>query len=181
MGSTEQHPRRLEGAAGATLTGMYPSYISVRMGGYWNGPITGGAGVRTRTEERFVISGGDKESCGDLATTGGTLEIDSTARWLNGTNVTVSGTGVLKLGASERLGRKTVLHLGADADSWKIDIPAGCVQTVKHAFDADGNELPVGVYGKSGVAGVTETRYSAHFANDGVVNVKGGGMVLILR
>ena len=103
------------------------------------------------------------------------------ATWLNGSNVTVRGTGTLRLDAGGRFGKHVEMHLGADGDSWSIAMPNGGVQKVANMYAADGGLLPSGVYGAVGVPGVTQTRYAAHFTGTGILKVGRFGTRFILR
>ena len=91
------------------------------------------------------------------------------------------GSGTLKLAAGGRFnGLHAVLHLGADADSWKIDIPAGQTQAFAYAYDAEGNLLPSGDYGNA-ASGAARQRYAAHFTGNGVIRVRRHGTQLLIR
>ena len=196
--ATTQACQRIGVMTKGTLTGAYPAMLEVTEGrlptgnfalfGYSVvGAVTGGVGFHMRGEAAGVLLLTNRvfASCGDLKVTSGTLEF-ADATWRNGTNVTVAGSGTLKLG---RLSRGDVfdaghvtLHLGAEDDSWQIDLPAGSSQRVAFAYDAEGRLLPAGVYGNSAVAGVTRTRYSAHFpVSGGTILVTHRGSSLILR
>lgn len=184
--ATTQCFQRVDGGLG-TITGSYPACLVLNQPATYtnsvSGKVEGGVGILKHGEGWLTLSGRDFTSCGDIGVDGGTLEIASDATWPNGTNVYVGGTGTLKLGASGRFnGRFAKIHLGADAETWKIDIPAGCQQTVKTALDANGNPLSCGTYGAVGVQGVTNTRYASHFTSGGgVLIVKQSGFSIVIR
>jgi autotransporter-associated beta strand protein len=186
LNDTTQSFCRVYGSLGK-ITGGYPSCIVINdPEGYTtnlSAKVEGGAGFLKRGAGTFTLTGRDFASGGDIAVESGVLEIASDATWRNGTNVFVSGSGTLKLGGANRFNGSFVqFNLGEDGDGWMIDIPSGCAQTVDYAWDADGNRLPCGVYGASGVQGVNRNRYASHFpANGGVLRVKAHGTVVSLR
>jgi hypothetical protein len=186
LNSTTQNVDRVYGSMGV-ITGNYPACIAINQSAQHTNSVSanveGGVGFFMRGTGWFTLSGRDFTSCGDIAVDDGVFEIASDATWRNGTNVFVNGSGTLKLGGSNRFNGSFVqFHLGADEDEWMIDLPSGCAQTVDYAWDANGGRLPCGVYGATGVAGVTQTRYAAHFAeNGGVIVVKRHGTVVNLR
>jgi hypothetical protein len=165
---------------------VYPACVEVNQPAAFtnslSGRIEGGVGILKHGEGYFTLEGRDFASCGDIGVDGGTLEIASDATWLNGTNVYVSGSGTLKLGASNRFNaRFAQLHLGDDSDSWQIDIPAGCLQIVDCVWDVQGCRLPCGVYGAEGVPGVDNARYAGHFPRSGVIKVRRHGFAVCFR
>ncbi|MBQ6339536.1 MAG: hypothetical protein IJI36_10355 [Kiritimatiellae bacterium] len=172
------------------LTGEYPAMLEVYEGRPDNpakakyvviGKVEGGVGFNLCGAGTLTFTNRAFASCGDLVVSKGVMEFAHNATWLNGTNVTVTGSGTLKLNAGGRFdGKKAVLHLGADADSWKIDIPAGQTQKFDAAFDATGKQLPGGFYGNA-ASGASRTRYAAHFPHNGVVYVRQGGLQIIFR
>ena len=172
------------------LTGEYPAMLEVYEGRPDNpakakyvirGKVEGGVGFHLCGAGTLTLTNQAFTSCGDLVVSKGVMEFAHNATWLNGTNVTVTGSGTLKLNAGDRFdGKKAVLHLGADADSWKIDIPAGQTQKFDAAFDATGKQLPGGFYGNA-ASGASRTRYAAHFPHNGVVYVRQGGLQIIFR
>ncbi len=171
------------------LTGEWPARVDVLKGWvdgdpdgyrYVSGQVTGGvglcqAGVGTLTVTNALAS------CGDLAVTAGALEFAEKGSWMNGTNVTVSGSGTLRLANGTHFnGKAAVLHLGADGDDWQIDIPAGVSHTFAAIYDSDGNRLSAGTYGNAS-SGATFTRYASHFPNGGKVSARLTGLVLSVR
>ena len=145
------------------------------------GKVEGGVGFNLCGPGDLVFTNQAFTSCGDLVVSKGKMEFVSNATWLNGTNVTVTGEGCLKLAAGARFdGKKAVLHLGADADTWQIDIPAGQTQVFTYAYDADGKLLPSGDYGNV-ASGATRTRYADHFPNNGIIRIRRHGTQFILR
>ena len=75
------------------------------------------------------------QSYGDVAVTNGVLEFASGATWLNGTNVTVCGSGTLKLNAANTFNRKhAVIRF---ADDGVINVPAGVTQVFAEGWDGD--------------------------------------------
>ena len=74
------------------------------------------------------------ESYGDIIVTNGTMEFAANASWPNGTNVTVSGSGLLKIGQSGTFGKQAVLRF---ADNGRMYIPEGVEQTFAEGWDGD--------------------------------------------
>jgi len=75
------------------------------------------------------------QSYGDVAVTNGVLEFAVGATWLNGTNVTVSGSGTLKLNAANTFNRDhAVIRF---ADNGQIYVPAGVTQVFAEGWDGD--------------------------------------------
>lgn len=172
------------------LTGEYPAMLEVYEGRpdlpakanyVVRGKVEGGVGFHLCGAGTLTFTNRAFASCGDLVVSKGVMEFATNATWLNGTNVTVTGSGTLKLNAGARFdGKKAILHLGADADSWQIDIPAGQTQMFDSAFDATGKQLPGGFYGNA-ASGASRTRYAAHFPHNGVVYVRQRGLQIIFR
>ena len=72
-------------------------------------------------------------STGDITVTNGTFVVAANASWLNGTNVTVKGDGLLKLEAGTAFNRDfAVIHF---ADNGRIEVPAGVTQTFAEGWD----------------------------------------------
>jgi len=186
---TTQKCRKAAVLGRGILKGEYPAMLEVYEGrsgtdkpGYAiSGQVTGGVGFIMSGANTLAFTNGAFASCGDLEVLNGTLEFADDATWLNGTNVTVRGTGTLKLAAGGRFsGTQAVLHLGADADTWQIDIPAGQIQAFAYAYDADGKLLPSGDYGNA-ASGAAHQRYADHFPNNGIVRVRRHGTQLLIR
>ncbi len=197
--ATKQKCQRLGVMKQGVLTGQYPAMLEITEGrpseglfakfGYSVvGQVTGGVGLCMNGDEGSVLLLTNQvfASCGDLMVTNGILEL-AEATWKNGTNVTVTGTGILKVsklrgGVSAFDGKHAVLHLGDNDDTWTIDLPAGSVQRFAYAYDSDGKLLPSGVYGRKGAQGVTREAYSDHFPeNGGTIRVTRHGTTMIFR
>lgn len=187
---TRQRCEKLAVLQSGTLTGEYPAMVEVYDGWhdgdpsgyrYVTGNITGGVGILHGGTGTLTLTNRAFASCGDLAVTNGTLEFAENATWLNGTNVTVAGSGTLRLAKGGCFSRRnTVLWLGADEDPWQIDIPAGMSQTVSAAYDADGRRLSAGTYGNA-ASGAANVRYADHFPNAGRINVSYTGTIVSIR
>ena len=188
--ATTQRCQRLAVHPQGILTGEYPGMLDIYEGrrpatdkpGYMvNGQVNGGVGLHQCGVGTLTFTNHVFASCGDLEVSAGTLEFTDDATWLNGTNVTVRGSGTLKLAAGGRFnGLHAVLHLGAETDTWKIDIPAGQTQAFAYAYDADGNLLPSGDYGNA-ASGAARQRFAAHFTGNGVIRVRRHGTQLLIR
>ncbi len=143
--------------------------------------ISGALSLKMAGTGDLVMTNRAFSSCGDLEVVSGTLTMRNNATWLNGSNVTVRGTGTLRLDAGGRFGKHVEMHLGADEDAWTIAMPNGGVQRVACLYADDGTLLPSGIYGAAGVSGVTQTRYSAHFTGTGVLKVGRLGTRITIR
>jgi hypothetical protein len=148
-------------------------YVASEISGYLSLKMAG-TGDLVLTNRAF-------SSTGNLEVVSGTLTMRENATWLNGSNVTVRGTGTLRLDAGGRFGKHVSFHLGADGDSWTIAMPNGGSQKVAYMYDADGRPLPSGVYGAAGVADVNRTQYASHFTGTGKILVANRGIQFILR
>ena len=187
--ATTQRCQRLAVLKRGILKGDYPAMLEVYEGrrstdkeGYVVlGQVNGGVGLHQCGGGTLTFTNQTFASCGDLEVSKGTMEFTDDATWLNGTNVTVRGMGTLKLAAGGRFsGTQAVLHLGADADTWQIDIPAGQAQAFAYAYDAEGRLLPSGTYGNA-ASGAAHQRFAAHFPNNGRVYVRRHGTSLMIR
>ena len=172
------------------LTGEYPAMLEVYEGRPDNpakakytirGKVEGGVGFHLCGAGTLTLTNRAFTSCGDLVVSKGVMEFAHNATWLNGTNVTVTGSGTLKINKGARFdGKKAILHLGANGDSWAIDIPAGQTQMFDCAYDDAGNLLPGGIYGNA-ASGASRTNYAAHFPHNGVIYVRQLGTQIIFR
>jgi autotransporter-associated beta strand protein len=125
------------------------------------------AGVAGRTQR---LTGCVATSCGDVEVSGGTLEFSSNSSWLVGTNVTVRGTGTLKIGQSETFNKDfAVVRF---EDEGKIEVPSGVVQKFAKGWVGD-RELPYGQY--------TAANLPAHVSGAGVICIAGKGLTIIMR
>jgi len=122
-------------------------------------------------------------SKGDVDVSGGTLEFLSGGSWLNGTNLTVRGTGVLKTASSNMFGETTILRVDSDQGA-KIVLADGVEQKVRHMF-LDGTEMRRGLYGGANAPVPESNRLSCFDSSStGVIRVmrcSSEGMTLILR
>ncbi len=143
--------------------------------------ISGALSLKMSGTGDLVMTNRAFSSCGDLEVVSGTLTLRENATWLNGSNVTVRGTGTLRLDAGGRFGKHVTMHFGADGDSWSIAMPNGGMQRVAALYADDGTLLPSGIYGAAGVSGVTQTRYSAHFTGTGILKVGKLGTRILFR
>ena len=109
-------------------------------------------------------------SCGDVEVSGGTLEFSSDSSWLVGTNVTVRGTGTLKIGQSETFNKDfAVVRF---EDDGKIEVPSGVVQKFAEGWVGD-RKLKGGRYSAANLP--------AHVSGAGAINIFGAGAMLIFR
>ena len=111
------------------------------------------------------------ESHGDIKVTNGVMEFAHNASWLNGTNVTVAGTGTLKLNSPTTFNKEhAVIRF---ADDGKIELPSGMTQVFAEGWDGDTQLRPGTIY--------TSANLPAHVAPGGAIRIAGGGMTLIFR
>ena len=143
--------------------------------------ISGALSLKMSGTGDLVLTNRAFTSTGNLEVVSGTLTMRANATWLNGSNVTVRGSGTLRLDAGGRFGKHVSMRLGADGDSWRIAMPNGGEQKVAYMYDSDGKLLPSGVYGAAGVSGVTQTRYSSHFTGTGILKVRSFGTRIVIR
>ena len=143
--------------------------------------ISGALSLKMSGTGDLVLTNRAFSSTGNLEVVSGTLTLRENATWLNGSNVTVRGSGTLRLDAGERFGKHVTMHFGADGDSWSIAMPNGGMQRVAALYADDGTLLPSGFYGAAGVAGVTQTRYAAHFTGTGILKVGKLGTRILFR
>lgn len=165
-----------------TIQGEYPSTLEITKGlasesdvaktNFCPLAVNGGAGLKMSGDGWLVIGdpNGSKsfgyQSCGDIEVTNGTMEFLPQTTWLNGTNVTVRGTGMLKLGG-ETFGREAVVNV---ADQGKVEIAAGVVQHCRKAY-LNGVQLMPGRYTKNSKIKVV--------TGDGTLRVKGEFLVIV--
>ena len=108
------------------------------------------------------------QSYGDVAVTNGVLEFAAGATWLNGTNVTVSGSGTLKLNAANTFnGEHAVIRF---ADNGKIDVPPGVTQVFADGWNGDRH-----------MRGTYTTAYCDRVTGGGEIRIGIGGLSVIVR
>ena len=108
------------------------------------------------------------KSYGDVAVTNGVLEFAAGATWLNGTNVTVSGSGTLKLNAANTFNREhAVIRF---ADDGVIEVPAGVTQVFAEGWD-----------GENRLRGTYKTGSSARVTGGGAIRVGDTGFRILFR
>ena len=191
INGTQQTLGRLRSVATANtsyLHGDYPAMIEltckVRSGAtetevvlpYCSARVTGGLGFHLNDQDGgtniFTLAGRDFESCGDLVVSAGTLELANDATWLNGTNFTAKGTGVLKFGKQGQVNAGfAAIHL---ADDGKLFIPDGVTVVVPTA-KLDNAALDRGVY--TGAEGVLKDR----ILGGGALKVGARGMAVLIQ
>lgn len=110
------------------------------------------------------------DSFGDVEVSDGRLEFDAGATWRNGTNVTVRGTGTLKLGSAGTF--RDDVRIRAEGADWRLDLTG--VQKAE-SFEVDGVSMPAGNYGAD------HAKLGAHFTGTGALRVRQAGMCLVFR
>ena len=129
---------------------------------------------------RFNFTG-VSPTTGGLAVTNGWARFQ-TGSMTNAQTVTVAGTGILELKASERFGEESVWRVGG---SGRVILDAGVRQTCGELFltdiDAEKHCRP-GLYGSPEAhAANPSVKADSHFEGLGVLLVKGGGTTIIFR
>ena len=122
-------------------------------------------------------------STGDLICNNGALQINSRGSWA-GTNIVISAEataakpayrfGIYNSNAFAN-GRKTVLSLSGFA---QMRIGEGVRQKVKR-LEIEGRAVSVGTWGSS--ASDAENKDDVHFDGTGVLDVRGGGLAIVVR
>lgn len=134
----------------------------------------GFASLRKSGTGSLFLTNSVSTSCGGVTVSGGLLRFGANASWLNGTNVTVCGSGCLRLDGKDTFGKQCKLAL---ADDGVLSVPAGTRLKVASAT-VDGVPLDPGTYS----ARTADTNISKHFAADGgELKVLGGGLLLLFR
>ena len=179
MHATTQRCSRVAVTSIGVVTGEYPAMIEVfdgraagqAAGFAVAGPVNGGVGFHMcgGAGNTLTFSGQKFTSCGDLKVSSGTMEFAAGAAWRNGRNVTVCGTGVLKVASNGAVGRSSHLTV---ADGGILEIPAGVTLTVRKAT-VGGNEVGPGVYATGSLGGVV--------TGGGSLRVRGDSSMMVVR
>ena len=167
--------------ANPTLTGTAGSVLEITRGAAAGASVIGNTNINCKVEGSLGISmtgtgllrlkGQNFASAGDISVTQGTLEFASDASWLNGTNVTVGGTGVLKIGKAETFnGEFAVIRF---ADAGKISVPEGMTQVFADGWDGSTHLKPGTRY--------TSANLPDHIAPGGAIHIAGGGTMILFR
>lgn len=137
---------------------------------HFRGTIVGPVGFDMRGTGSLTLTNANlSASTGDLKVSNGTLAIAENSSWLNGTNITVSGSGTLKFCADCQLNRKFAAL--AIADSGVINLQS-TEQRVKYAT-VGSTKLSPGRYGGVDAPDGVNKTYAKHFAGTGTLYVKG--------
>ena len=179
--ATTQRLDAVRSAHNSTFHGTYPATCEI-VEGYpaadaWKSAfaircqVTGGLGFTMSGPDVICLSNRVFESHGDIKVTNGVMEFAHNASWLNGTNVTVAGTGTLKLNSPTTFNREfAVIRF---ADDGKIELPSGMTQVFAEGWDGDTQLRPGTVY--------TSANLPAHVAPGGAIRIAGGGLTIIFR
>ena len=167
--------------ANPTLTGTAGSVLEITRGAAAGASVIGNTNINCKVEGSLGISmtgtgllrlkGQDFASAGDISVTQGTLEFVSDASWLHGTNVTVGGTGVLKIGKAETFNRDFAVIRFADAG--KISVPEGMTQVFADGWSGSTHLKPGTRY--------TSANLPDHVAPGGAIRIAGGGTMILFR
>lgn len=179
MGSTiavfrSERPARIEVVNQRILGDSYLPTVGFSVASSIEGPVTlaqCGAGTLLLKSQAFA-------SFGDLEVTNGVLELAADASWLNGTNVVVAGTGVLKVGQSKTFGRQAALRV---ADQGKLWLAEGVDLRIPSAVLVDENGHETSLAGE--YSADNPGPLAGHFADGSRGSVKLGrfGLMLVVR
>ncbi len=146
-------------------------------------PIVGKVSIVKSGSYALTFDGDYAGVTGRVEVTQGVLEFATAGAWANVTNFAASGSGTLKVSASEVFPRKADASVGVGA---KLEIASGCVQTCGWLYLPDGGGVMrkqrMGVYSSAAGDGVNFVD-AVHFSGGGklVVRGDGGGTMLIFR
>ena len=183
LASTRQRVQELEGVSGGTITGEQGDVLELAPGeglvSTVASRVNGAVSLLVDAGGTVILTNSAFASSGDISVTNGTLEIAHDATWLNGTNVTVSGTGVLKLGSAAFNKDHAVLHL---AGNGSFEIADGVTASFAEAFFLDagtGREVRIapGSYTRATASGPLAGR----IAGGGTVYVRSLGTMVLFR
>lgn len=183
LNDTTQRVATLCGSANSRFSGRWPATIEVlkqceagtqlvAKNMFLSSEIEGNVTIAMYgTENPLILTNRAFASYGDILVAAGTLEFTADASWLNGTNVTVSGTGRLKIGQGATFDRKhAVIRF---ADSGKIEIPEGVMQTFYEGWNGD---TPL----RQGMT-YTAAELPEHIAGAGAIHIARHGTYLMFR
>lgn len=133
----------------------------------------------TGSTTKFVLNRPITTAAG-VTVEAGTFEFTAKASATNAANIAVSGVSAAKKGrmvvnASKTFSRKAAVTLGANGI---LELAAGTANRVA-SLKIDGVDQPCGTYGASGSG--AQFVDDAHFAGTGLLQVTGGGLLLIFR
>ena len=183
LNDTTQRVATLCGSACSTFSGRWPATIEVlkqceagtqlvAQNMFLASEIEGNVTIAMYgTDNPLILTNRAFASYGDIIVGAGTMEFTADASWLNGTNVTVSGTGRLKIGQGATFDRKhAVIRF---ADSGKIEIPEGVMQTFYEGWIGD---TPL----RQGMT-YTAAELPEHITGAGAIHIARHGTYLMFR
>ena len=131
--------------------------------------FTESVSLQKHGEYKLTLAGAAVESYGDVTVTNGVLEFAADASWLNGTNVTVSGSGTLEINKANTFNREhAVIHF---ADNGRINVPAGVTQVFAEGWDGDNK-----------MRGIYDAGNSSRVTGGGAIQIgKIPGLILFVR
>ena len=167
----------------SSLKGVYPSALVINPGPsaseantyVYSLPTTGWVAFRKAGDGLQKMHPRNYASYGDVEVSGGTLEFLSGATWRNGTNVTVRGTGVLKIDGNDVFNRDFA-ELSVQDDG-VLEIASG-VDAAFAKASVDGIRISSGYYSRTDPGPL-----AGHFSNnsEGRVRIGNPGLKLIFR
>jgi hypothetical protein len=179
--ATTQRIDAVRSVHNSTLNGSYPAMCEI-IEGYpaadagnstfaIRGQVTGGLGFTMSGPNVICLSNRVFESHGDIKVTDGVMEFANNASWPNGTNVTVAGTGTLKLNSSTTFNREHAIIRFAEGG--KIELPQGVTQVFAQGWNGDDALTPGKIY--------TAANLPSRISGAGAIRIAGGGIMVIIR
>ena len=145
----------------------------------WEGIATGGVTLSVGGGSALTLKG-TNTSTGGLLCNAGRIVLESGASWA-GTNIVLTAETsaskrlVLKNSSALANGRHTVLNLEGAA---QVELAAGVRQKVRRLV-VEGRVVGTGTWGSS--ESDAENKDDVHFAGPGVLDVRGGGLAIVVR
>ena len=179
---TVQHVRDLfVSRTQSTMTGEYPATLKVGDRtdyGLMAGSIQGWVGIDKCGTGELVLTNQQFASAGDLSVSKGTLTLGANATWRNGTNITVSATGVLALDGDRQFSSQfSALRISG---SGVVRLSPDGRHRVASAWVGD-TKLPPGIYGGNDAPALANKEYAAHFSGSGTIKVGVDGMIILVQ
>lgn len=136
------------------------------------GEIGGGVGLEMCGTGTLTLTNRAFASSGDIIVTSGTIDFAGGATWLNGTNVIVRGTGLLRLG-QKTFGSQAKLRL---ADGGRLSLASGIVQRLSECWVGD-ERVSGGTYTRETAPAALKAHLDESFA--GTISIRSGFRAIV--
>ena len=136
------------------------------------GEIGGGVGLEMCGTGTLTLTNRAFASSGDIIVTSGTIDFAGGATWLNGTNVLVRGTGLLRLG-QRTFGSQAKLRL---ADGGRLSLASGVVQRLSECWVGD-ERVSGGTYTRETAPAALKAHLDESFA--GTISIRSGFRAIV--